>query len=72
MISSASVSYTHLDVYKRQRELYQWPGIADTVNFDHIKQHYYRSHGTINPNGIVPAGPVLDLHRPPSRGVRAT
>jgi len=49
------------------RELYQWPGVADTVNFDHIKQHYYRSHGTINPNGIVPDGPVLDLDRPPNR-----
>ena len=44
------------------RDLYQQPGIADTVNFDHIKQHYYRSHHTINPNGIVPAGPYLDLN----------
>ncbi len=50
------------------RELYQWPGVAETVDFEHIKQHYYRSHGTINPNGIVPAGPVLDLNRPPNRG----
>ncbi|WP_415183207.1 glutathione S-transferase family protein [Phaeovulum sp.] len=49
------------------RELYQWPGIRDTVNFDHIKQHYYRSHATINPNGIVPHGPVLDLAAPPNR-----
>lgn len=49
------------------RELYQWPGVKETVNFDHIKQHYYRSHGTINPNGIVPDGPVLDLDRPPNR-----
>ncbi|WP_289069529.1 glutathione S-transferase family protein [uncultured Aliiroseovarius sp.] len=49
------------------RELYQWPGIKDTVNFDHIKQHYYRSHGTINPNGIVPDGPVLDLDAAPNR-----
>ncbi len=50
------------------RELYQHPGVAETVDFDHIQQHYYRSHGTINPNGIVPAGPVLDLDRPHSRG----
>ncbi len=49
------------------RELYQWPGVKETVNFDHIKQHYYRSHGTINPNGIVPDGPVLDLDRPANR-----
>jgi putative glutathione S-transferase len=45
------------------RELYQWPGIAGTVNLRHIKEHYYRSHPTINPNGIVPAGPILDLGR---------
>jgi putative glutathione S-transferase len=50
------------------RELYQWPGIAETVNFQHIKQHYYRSHPTINPNGIVPLGPVLDLDSPHGRG----
>lgn len=49
------------------RELYQWPGVADTVNFDHIKQHYYRSHDTINPNRIVPDGPILDLDSPPGR-----
>ena len=59
------IDYENLWSYTR--ELYQWPGVADTVNFDHIKQHYYRSHGTINPNGIVPVGPVLDLDRPPSR-----
>ncbi len=50
------------------RELYQWPGVAGTVNFQHIKQHYYRSHPTINPNGIVPLGPVLDLDAPHGRG----
>jgi putative glutathione S-transferase len=49
------------------RELYQWPGVADTVNFDHIKTHYYRSHRTINPNGIVPLGPVLDFTKPHDR-----
>lgn len=49
------------------RELYQWPGVRDTVDFDHIKQHYYRSHDTINPNGIVPLGPVLDLGSPSAR-----
>lgn len=51
--------YPHL--WRYTRELYHWPGIAATVNFDHIKQHYYRSHPSINPNGIVPLGPVLDL-----------
>ncbi|MDR4126972.1 glutathione S-transferase C-terminal domain-containing protein [Yanghanlia caeni] len=60
------VDYEHLWDYTR--ELYQFPGVADTVNFDHIKQHYYRSHHSINPNGIVPSGPVLDLNAPVDRG----
>ena len=49
------------------RELYQMPGIAETVNLDHIKRHYYMSHETINPTRIVPVGPVLDLNRPHGR-----
>jgi putative glutathione S-transferase len=44
------------------RELFQIPGIAATVDMDHIRTHYYASHRSINPTGIVPAGPVLDLH----------
>lgn len=59
------VDYPNL--WRYTRALYQWPGVAATVDFDHIKQHYYRSHPSINPNGIVPAGPILDLTRPPSR-----
>lgn len=51
------------NLWNYTRELYQWPGVAGTVNFEHIKQHYYRSHDTINPNGIVPVGPVLNLDR---------
>jgi len=57
--------YTNLWAYTS--ELYQWAGIAGVVDFDHIKQHYYRSHPSINPNGIVPLGPVLDLQRPHGR-----
>lgn len=49
------------------KELYQWPGVADTVCFDHIKQHYYRSHTMINPTGIVPVGPRLTLEEPHGR-----
>ncbi|WP_275097838.1 glutathione S-transferase family protein [Sedimenticola hydrogenitrophicus] len=43
------------------RALYRIPGIAETVNLDHIKTHYYRSHPFINPNGIVPKGPDIDF-----------
>ena len=58
--------YPNLSDYVR--ELYQWPGIAETVNMKHIKEHYYRSHDTINPTEIVPAGPVLNLDGPHLRG----
>ncbi len=43
------------------RELYQIPGVRETVNINHIKNHYYKSHLNINPTGIVPAGPRLDF-----------
>ena len=49
------------------RELYQVPGVAETVNMTHIKRHYYESHRTINPTGIVPVGPELDLDAPHGR-----
>lgn len=48
-------------------ELYQWPGVAETVDFEHIKQHYYYSHVEINPTRIVPKGPRLDLTQPHNR-----
>ena len=56
------------DLWGYLRELYQWPGVADTVNFDHITRHYYYSHDTINPHRIIPTGPVLDLDAPHGRG----
>jgi putative glutathione S-transferase len=43
------------------RELYQVPGIAETTDFEHIKRHYYGSHTSINPSGVVPLGPERDL-----------
>jgi glutathionyl-hydroquinone reductase len=49
------------------RELYQVAGVAETVNFHHIKAHYYRSHESINPNRIVPKGPELDFSAPHDR-----
>jgi putative glutathione S-transferase len=50
------------------RELYQYPGVAETVHMDHIKLHYYGSHPTINPSGVVPAGPEIDFSTPHGRG----
>ncbi len=49
------------------RELYQWPGVAETVNMKHIKEHYYYSHQMINPTRIIPAGPELDFMEPHNR-----
>ena len=49
------------------RDLYQVPGVAQTVKLDHIKQHYYGSHRTINPTGIVPVGPEIDYSKPHDR-----
>ncbi len=49
------------------REMYQWPGVAETVDFTHIKNHYYGSHKTINPTGIVPKGPQQDFTTPHDR-----
>jgi putative glutathione S-transferase len=73
-----SVYYTHFKCNLRRieeypnlsnylRELYQYPGVEETVNFKHIKEHYFKSHKTINPTGIVPSGPELDLSTPHNR-----
>ncbi|MDQ2090765.1 glutathione S-transferase family protein [Marimonas arenosa] len=53
------VDYPNLWAYTR--ELYQWPGVRETVHLDHITRHYHYSHATINPHRIVPVGPVLDF-----------
>jgi putative glutathione S-transferase len=60
------VEYPNLWPYAR--ELYQHPGVAETVDFHHIKQHYYGSHETVNPTGIVPKGPLIDWAEPHGRG----
>src|SRR6266853_2117334 len=59
------IDYPNLQGYLM--DLFQQPGIADTVNFDHIKRHYYMTHTQINPTRIVPIGPVLDLTKPHGR-----
>ena len=45
-------------------DLYQQPGVRETVNIDHIRRHYYMTHEEINPTRIVPIGPILDLDGP--------
>ncbi len=59
------VDYPNLWAYTR--DLYQVPGVAETVHMDHIKEHYYRSHGTLNPSGVVPVGPEIDFTEPHGR-----
>jgi putative glutathione S-transferase len=59
------IDYPNLQGYLM--DLYQQPGIAETVNFDHIKRHYYYTHDDINPTRIVPIGPALDLTKPHHR-----
>lgn len=57
--------YPELSAY--MREIYQMDGVAGTVDMTHIKTHYYASHKTINPTGVIPTGPVLDLDAPHGR-----
>jgi putative glutathione S-transferase len=59
------VDYPNLWAYTR--DMYQLPGVADTVNMDHITEHYYRSHEDINPTGFVPVEPDLDFEAPHDR-----
>lgn len=59
------VDYVNLWGYLR--DLYQVPGIKDTVNMEHIKAHYYTSHATINPTGVIPVGPIIDFDKPHGR-----
>ena len=59
------IDYPNLSNYLR--DLYQQPGIAATVNMDHIKTHYYGSQRHVNPRGIVPRGPLLDFTAPHDR-----
>ena len=58
----------HPNLWGYLRDLYQRPGVAGTVNFEHIVRHYHYSHDTINPNRIIPINPVLDFDAPHGRG----
>jgi glutathionyl-hydroquinone reductase len=59
------VDYPNLWDYTR--DLYQTPGVAKTFDLQHAKRHYYESHGSINPSGVVPIGPEIDFARPHGR-----
>ena len=59
--------YDYPNLWNYLLELYQVPRVAETVNLDHIKRHYYASHRTINPTGIVPDGPSIDYTAPHNR-----
>lgn len=60
------VDYPNLWAYTR--ELYQWPGVAETTDFDHIVRHYHYSHDMINPHRILPINPLIDFDAPHGRG----
>ncbi len=62
--------YPNLSAYTR--DIHSLPGVATTVHMDHIKIHYYASHKNINPSGIVPTGPAIDLSAPHGREVLGT
>ncbi|MEO0676516.1 MAG: glutathione S-transferase family protein [Pseudomonadota bacterium] len=61
------IDYPALWAYAR--ELYQWPGVAETVNMAHIVRHYHYSHESINPHRIIPINPDIDWWQPHGRGV---
>jgi putative glutathione S-transferase len=60
--------YDYPNLWNYTKELYQWPGVAETVDLFHIKNHYYGSHESVNPTGIVPIGPDIDYSAPHDRG----
>jgi putative glutathione S-transferase len=62
------IEYEHLWPYAR--DLFQWPGVAETVDFDEIRVHYYRTHPMINPSGLVALAPAEDWNEPPRRNDR--
>ena len=55
------------NLWNYTKELYQLPGVAETVNVDHITRHYYMSHGDVNPKRLVPTGPDIDFSAPHNR-----
>jgi putative glutathione S-transferase len=62
--------YEYPNLSNYLKDLYQVPGVAETCNLDHIRNHYFRSHPSVNPHGIVPVGPRVDLSAPHDRAER--
>lgn len=59
----------HPNLWAYARELFQWPGVAETVAWDEIKRHYYTTHDELNPKRIIPRGPLdADWTAPHGRG----
>ena len=66
-MSSSQKSSLELYLSNYLRDLYQYPGVAQTVNMVHIKNHYFCSHENINPSRVVPTGPDIDFSDPHNR-----
>ena len=65
LFPSRLIDYPNLWAYAR--ELYQWPGVAETIHFDHVVRHYHYSHDSINPHRIIPINPIIDWSEPHGR-----
>ena len=65
MLDPQVIEYENLWPYTR--DLYQWPGVAETVDFDEIRAHYYRTHPMINPSGLVALLPAASFEEPAGR-----
>ena len=66
-LKSASRRLDYPNLWNFTKDTYQRPGVAECCNVDHVKQHYYRSHESINPKRIVPLGPDIDYNEPHDR-----
>jgi len=69
-----NVQYIHQydNLWPYLRDVYQQPGVADTVDIDHIKEHYYTTHPDVTPHGIIARGPDLDFDAPHDRDKLST
>jgi len=59
--------HEYRNLWNYTKALYQHPGVKETIHLDHIKKHYYQSHPSVNPSGVVPVGPAIDFDSPHDR-----